>query len=189
MLTDEKTTKEGLWKAVEWVRNTRLFGVLFWARYIIAISLTVFALLWQAYVLGQEISENLSTDYLRVQESQSTLISDALQFRDDLLNPKVSFDLDTRLKEVRQLSLATVSELGALRSPSNKITDAKTEFRTALEELIGVANRLSRTSDFDGTGLVLHNALQGVADAGGDFNDAISHFQGGMIPQLWAAVF
>jgi len=172
----------------QWVRKTRIFRFVVWARWILSIGLTLFALLWSAYVLGQEISNNLTDDYKALQETQKTLLQDAQEFRDALLNPNIDVAMEDELKELREKALNTIASLGGMRAPSNRIEDAKREYRVALQELIAVSNRLAR-DDFDGMAIPLHNALQGVANEGADLNDEISYFQGGMWPQLIASIF
>lgn len=170
------------------IRKSRIFGFIVWARWILSIGLTVAALLWSAYILGQDISANLTEDYETVQMSQQTLLQDTQEFRDELLNPNIDISLDDDLKALREKSLNTVSALAGMRAPSNRIENAKHEYRDALQELIAVSNRLSR-GEIEGMAAPLHEALQSVANAGGDLNVEVSYFQGGMWPQLKAAIF
>ncbi|WP_322889335.1 MULTISPECIES: hypothetical protein [unclassified Yoonia] len=174
--------------AWRWIQGTWLFRWVVWARWILSISLTVAALLWSAYVLGQDISENLTRDYNNLQNAQGTLLQDAQQFRDSLLNPNTPMVLDEELGALRLKAQQAISSLAGLRSPSNRIENAKHEYREALEGLIAVTNRLSR-GEIEDMSIPLHNALQSVANEGGEFNAEVSYFQGGMWPQLQAAIF
>lgn len=192
-MTPMTTDQEPSWTknvAASWqvIRQSRIFRFVVWARWILSIGLTISALLWSAYVLGQDISDNLTADYKTVQESQQSLLQDAQEFRDGLLNPSVNVLMDDELKVLREKALNTIAALGGMRAPSNRIEDAKHEYRDALQELIAVSNRLAR-GDFEGMAAPLHNALQRVADEGGDLNVEVSYFQGGMWPQLKAAIF
>lgn len=173
------------WQAV---RQSRIFRFVVWARWILSIGLTIAALLWSAYVLGQDISANLTEDYSRVQESQQTLLQDTQEFRDGLLNPNINLRMDDELKDLRERALNTIAALAGMRAPSDRIEDAKHEYREALQELIAVSNRLSR-GEVEGMAVTLHDALQGVANEGGTLNVEVSYFQGGMWPQLKAAIF
>ncbi len=168
--------------------KSRIICFVVWARWILSIGLTLSALLWSAYVLGQDISNNLTNDYKTVQEAQKTLLQDAQEFRDELLNPNIDVAMGTELKELREKALNTIAALGGMRAPSNRIEDAKHAYRDALQGLIAVSNRLAR-DDVAGMAIPLHNALQGVANQGGNLNEEISYFQGGMWPQLKAAIF
>lgn len=174
--------------AWQWALKSRLVRIVVWARWILSIGLTLSALLWSAYVLGQDISNNLTNDYKTVQEAQKTLLQDTQEFRDALLNPNIDVAMETELKELREKALNTIAALGGMRAPSNRIEDAKHAYRDALQGLIAVSNRLAR-GDVESMAIPLHDALQGVANQGGDLNDEISHFQGGMWPQLKAAIF
>jgi hypothetical protein len=173
------------WQAV---RNSRFFRFVVWARWILSIGLTIAALLWSAYVLGQDISANLTADYTTVQESQQSLLQDTQEFRDGLLNPSIDVPMDGELKGLREKALNAIAALAGMRAPSDRIEDAKHEYRDALQELIAVSNRLSR-GEVEGMAAPLHDALQSVANEGGDLNVEVSYFQGGMWPQLKAAIF
>jgi hypothetical protein len=143
---------------------------------------------WQAYILGQDISKNLTADYAVVTTAQSNLIEDSLEFRDVLLNPNVAIDMTFELSELRKKAVTTIAALGGLRAPTDDITAAQREYRDALQQLIAMSNRLAR-GEVEGMALPLHNALQGVANEGGDLNEAVKEFQGGMWPQLKGAIF
>ena len=121
-------------------------------------------------------------------KAQTTLAADAQDFRDRLLNPIATVAMEQELTELRQKAVDTIAALGGLRAPSNRIEAAKHTYRDALEQLIAVANRLER-GEVEGMALTLHNALQGAANASGDLNKEVSYFQGGMWPQLKAAIF
>ena len=75
-----------------------------------------------------------------------------------------------------------------IRDRSNRIEDAKHEYRDALQKLIAVSNRISR-GEVEGMAAPLHDALQRVANEGGYLNVEVSYFQGGVWPQLKAAIF
>ncbi len=189
MTSDEHTSwTQNLIATWQWARETRLFRFVVWARWLISIGLTVFALLWSAYVLGQDISENLTDDYRIVDTAQKTLSTDAQDFRDRLLNPNATVAMEQELTEMRKKAVYTIAALGGLRAPSNSIEAAKHAYRDALQKLIAVANRIER-GETDGMAIPLHNALQGVSNMHGELNKEISYFQGGMWPQLKAAVF
>lgn len=189
MTADEKSkSKDNAFAFLRKLAASPLGRFVVWARWFISIGLTVSLLLWSAYVLGQDISENLSADYATVQTAQAELVKDAQNLRDDLLNPAVTLTLENELAELREKSLSTISALAGLRAPSNQIEAAKQDFRDALQELIGVANRISRGETEDMAAL-LAAALQNTANSGGNLNSEISEFQGGMWPQLWAAIF
>ena len=189
MTTDENASwTQSLFATWQRARQSRLFRLVVWARWFISIGLTIFALLWSAYVLGQDISENLTDDYRIVDKAQTTLAADAQDFRDRLLNPIATVAMEQELTELRQKAVDTIAALGGLRAPSNRIEAAKHTYRDALEQLIAVANRLER-GEVEGMALTLHNALQGAANASGDLNKEVSYFQGGMWPQLKAAIF
>jgi len=168
--------------------NSRAVRFIRWAKWIITLVSTLALLSWQAYILGQDISQNLTVDYEMVTSAQSELIEDSLELRDALLNPNVTVDLTTQLAELRGLAVATISALGGLRAPTDNITTAQREYRDALEQLIAISNRLAR-GEVEGMAVPLHNALQGVANEGGDMNEAVKEFQGGMWPQLKGAIF
>ena len=170
------------------VRNSRIFRFVVWARWILSIGLTTAALLWSAYVLGQDISANLTSDYNTVKEAQQSLLQDAQEFRDALLNPNLDVPMDDELKFLREQAVGTIAALGGMRAPSDRIEEAKHEYRDALQELIAVSNRLSR-GEVEGMAATLDGALQRVANDGGALNDEVSNFQGGMWPQLKAAIF
>jgi hypothetical protein len=187
-LDGKSTPKDDTLAALRKLAQWRLVRFVVWARWFISIGLTLIALLSSAYILGQDISLNLTNDYKAVQTAQSTLVLDAQKLRDDLLNPNVDVALETELQQLRDKSLATISTLGSLRAPSDKIEIAKQDYRDALQQLIGVANRMSRGA-IAGMAGPLATALQNTANTGGYLNIEISYFQGGMWPQLWAAVF
>lgn len=172
----------------QWVQKSRLVRFIVWARWFLSIGLTLLALLWSAYILGQDISSNLSIDYKVVQSSQKTLLNDAQQFRDALLNPNIDVAMDVELTELREKALSTIASLGGMRAPSGKIEDAKHAYRVALQELIAASNRIDR-GEVVGMATPLHNALQRVANQGANLNHEVSYFQGGMWPQLKAAIF
>ncbi|MCK0101977.1 hypothetical protein [Pseudohalocynthiibacter sp. F2068] len=184
---DQNPTKK-VSAVLQWARKSWLIQFVIWARWFLSIGLTLLALLWSAYVLGQDISNNLSYDYKALQETQKTLLQDAQEFRDALLNPNVDVAMEDELKELRETAIETIASLGGMRTPSNRIEVAKLAYRDALQELIAVSNRLAR-GDHAGMAIPLHNALQSVANEGGNLNDEISYFQGGMWPQLKAAIF
>ena len=192
-MTPMTTDQEPNWTkniAAGWqvVRESRIFRFVVWTRWILSIGLTIALILWQAYVLGQDISANLTEDYNKVQASQQTLLQDTQEFRDGLLNPNIDVPMDSELKALREKALTTIAALAGMRAPSNRIEDAKNEYRDALQELIAVSNRLSR-GEVEGMAAPLHDALQSVENEGGDLNVEVSYFQGGMWPQLKAAVF
>jgi hypothetical protein len=168
--------------------NSRVVRFIRWAKWIITLGLSLALLSWQAYILGQDISQNLTVDYAVVTTAQSNLIEDSLELRDALLNPNVAIDMTTQLAELRGLAVVTISALGGLRAPTDDITAAQREYRDALQQLIAMSNRLAR-GEVEGMALPLHNALQGVANEGGDMNEAVKEFQGGMWPQLKGAIF
>jgi|GEM_PF-5755901 len=172
----------------QWALKSRLIRFIVWARWFISIGLTVSALLWSAYALGQDISKNLTGDYQNVQTAQASLLQDTQEFRDALLNPNVDVSMEAELKKLREKSLNTIASLGGMRAPSNRIEEAKRKYRVALEELIAVSNRLAR-GDVTDMATPLHNALQQVANEGASLNEQVSYFQGGMWPQLKAAIF
>jgi hypothetical protein len=159
-----------------------------WAKWVISLVATVALLSWQAYVLGQDISKNLTDDYAVVTKAQSDLITKSLEFRDALLNPNAAVNVSAELPKLRELSVATIAALGGLRAPTDEITAAQREYRDALQQMIAVSNRLDR-GEIEGMAQPLHNALQSVANEGGDMNDAVKEFQGGMWPQLKGAIF
>lgn len=168
--------------------NSRVVRLIRWAKWIITLVSTLALLSWQAYILGQDISQNLTADYAVVTTAQSDLIENSIELRDALLNSNVAVDVNTHLAELRGLAVATVSALGGLRAPTDDITASQREYRDALQQLIAVSNRLSR-GEIEGMAIPLHNALQAVANEGGDMNDAVKKFQGGMWPQLKGAIF
>lgn len=168
--------------------NSRVFRFIRWAKWVITLGFTLGLLGWQAYILGQDISQNLSVDYAVVTTAQSNLIEDSLELRDALLNPNIEVDLPYELSELRSLAVTTISALGGLRAPTDDITAAQREYRDALQQLVAVSNRLAR-GEVEGMALPLHNALQLVANEGGDMNNAVKEFQGGMWPQLKGAIF
>ena len=168
--------------------NSRVFRFIRWAKWVITLGFTLGLLGWQAYILGQDISQNLSVDYAVVTTAQSNLIEDSLELRDALLNPNIDVDLPYELSELRSLAVTTISALGGLRAPTDDITAAQREYRDALQQLVAVSNRLAR-GEVEGMALPLHNALQLVANEGGDMNNAVKEFQGGMWPQLKGAIF
>ena len=170
------------------IKGLPLVRWIIWGRWIISISLTLLALLWSAYILGQDISKNLSEDYEVVQDAQGSLLKDAQKFRDALTNENVDVDLEFELASIREKALKALVSLGGLRAPSNRIEASKRAYREALEELVAVSNRIARGSS-PGIAIDLHNALQRAANTGGKFNQEISYFQGGMWPQLKAAIF
>ena len=170
------------------IRNSRVLRFISWAKWVITLGFTLGLLGWQAYILGQDISQNLSVDYAVVTTAQSNLIEDSLELRDALLNPNIDVDLPYELSELRSLAVTTISALGGLRAPTDDITAAQREYRDALQQLVAVSNRLAR-GEVEGMALPLHNALQLVANEGGDMNNAVKEFQGGMWPQLKGAIF
>jgi exonuclease VII small subunit len=159
-----------------------------WAKWIITLGTTIALLSWQAYILGQNISKDLTSDYAVVTSAQTSLIKDSLEFRDALLNPNVAVDLDLELTRLRERAVTTLAALGGLRAPTDDITVAQREYRDALQQLIAVSNRLAR-GEIEDMAQPLHNALQSVANEGGDLNEAVKEFQGGMWPQLKGAIF
>lgn len=169
------------------IKSHWLIQVIFWARWLITLVGFLCTLLWYAYVEGQDISENLSKDYRAVQNAQSTLINDSLGLHRDLLNPNVKVNLHAELSELGDLAKLTIGALGGLRAPTSEIKAAQVNYRTALEGLIAVVNRLER-GETKGMATSLHNRLQSVANVGGDLNEAVGKFQGGMWPQLIGSI-
>lgn len=170
------------------VRSNRIVRVIIWLRWVITVGGFLATVLWYAYLEGQDISGNLSTDYKAVQETQNTLLDDTLILQQQLLNPRVSVDLDAELSELREKARKTIGSLAGLRAPTDKIAEAQTEYRQALEQLIATSNRLER-GEIQGMASAFHDGLQGVSNAGGNFNQAVRDFQGGMWPQLIGAIF
>lgn len=170
------------------IRSNRIVRTIIWLRWVITVGGFLATVLWYAYVEGQDISGNLTKDYAAVQTAQQTLLSDSLVLQQQLLNEKVSIDLDAELVQLRQLSQATIGALAGLRAPTGAIAASQTEYRKALEQLIAAANRLER-GEVEGMATIFHNGLQGVSNAGGEFNRTVRHFQGGMWPQLTGAIF
>ena len=177
MTTDQESNSNknvaAVWKAV------------IWAGWGVAI---VGSTLWSAYAFGQNISANLTEDYNKVQASQQTLLLDSQEFLDGLLNPDIDVPKDSELKALKQNAGTTIAVLAGMRTPGNRIENAKHEYRDALQDLLAVANRISRGEVKD-MATPLHNALQSVANKGNDFNSEINCFQGGMWPQLKASIF
>ena len=177
MTTDQESNSNknvaAVWKAV------------IWAGWGVAI---VGSTLWSAYAFGQNISANLTEDYNKVQASQQTLLLDSQEFLDGLLNPDIDVPKDSELKALKQNAGTTIAVLAGMRTPGNRIENAKHEYRDALQDLLAVANRISRGEVRD-MATPLHNALQSVANKGSDFNNEINYFQSGMWPQLKASVF
>lgn len=167
--------------------NHRIVRFIRWAKWMITLGFTLVVLSWQAYILGQDISKNLTADYSVVATAQSGLIKDSQDFRDTLLNPNIAVDINSELTELRKLAVTTIAALSRLRAPTDDITVAQREYRDALQQLIAVSNRLAR-GEMEGMAVPLHNALQLVANEGGDMNDAVKEFQGGMLPQLIGAI-
>ena len=164
---------DAVWKAV------------IWAGWGVAI---VGSTLWSAYAFGQNISANLTEDYNKVQASQQTLLLDSQEFLDGLLNPDIDLPENSELKALKQNAGTTIAALAGMRTPGNRIENAKHAYRDALQDLLAVANRISRGEVKD-MATPLHNALQSVANKGNDFNSEINCFQGGMWPQLKASIF
>ena len=189
MTTDQEPNRTR-YVAASWqaVRESRIFRFVVWAGLILNIGLTIALLLWSAYDFGLDISANLTEDYNRVQASQQTLLQDIQEFRDGLLNPNIDVLMDSELKALRENATNTSTVVAGMRAPSNRIEDAKHEYRDALQELIAVSNRLLR-NEVEGMDAPLHDALQSVANKGGDLNVEVSYFQGGMWPQLKAVIF
>ena len=190
MTADEKHTRVPpillcLWRKV---MSNRIVRAIIWLRWVITVGGFLATVLWYAYLEGQDISGNLSTDYKTVQTAQETLLNDSLTLQQEILNPKTSVDLEAELSKLRELSQGTIGALAGLRAPTNKIAEAQTSYRKALEALVATSNRLER-GEIEGMAISLHNGLQGVSNAGGEFNQAVRNFQGGMWPQLIGAIF
>ena len=169
--------------SVVWQGVKKIVGWIFWVRWAIVIGLTTAALLWQAYILGKNVSNILTEDYNKVQSSQKVLIDYAQDFHRSFLNPIVDISINSDPNILGKKAGNTVSVLGNMRTFSNQIENEKYEYRIALEELIGVSNRLSR-GEMDNMVIPLHNALQNVANKAGDLNVEVSRFQGSMWQQL-----
>ncbi|WOI34796.1 hypothetical protein R1T40_08730 [Tritonibacter scottomollicae] len=190
MTADENNTTWLHTMASVWdkVRSNWIVRTIIWLRWVITVVGFLATILWYSYLEGQDISGNLSTDYAAVQQAQQTLLDDSLILQQQLLNPKVSLDLDAELSELRERSRKTIGALSGLRAPTDSIAEAQTEYRKALEQLIATSNRLER-GEVEGMAISFHNSLQGVGNAGGNFNEAVRDFQGGMWPQLIGSIF
>lgn len=189
MTVDEKTTwfdtLVAIWRRI---MSNKVVRAILWARWIITVTGFLVTVLWYAYLEGQDISENLTTDYKAVQVAQSELIDNSLGLQGNLLNSNIQFDLEAELGVLRSKAKMTIGALSGLRAPTDTIEQSKQEYRAALEQLIGVANRLER-GEIENMALPLQNSLQNVGNTGGNFNDSVRDFQGGMWPQLIGSIF
>lgn len=190
MTADENNTTLLHTLASAWhkVRSNRIVSAIIWLKWVITVGGFLATVLWYAYLEGQDISGNLTSDYKAVQEAQQTLLDDSLVLQQQLLNPKVTIDLDNELAELRSKSRMALGALSGLRAPTDAIAQAQKEYRVSLEQLIAVTNRLER-GEVHGMEVDFHNGLQSVSNAGGNFNLAVRDFQGGMWPQLIGSIF
>lgn len=189
MTLEEKSPLLGM-LAAGWrrIKSNRIVQLIFWARWAITLLAFLGTLLWYAYLEGKDISASLSVDYTVVQAAQTSLIADSLDLHEDLLNPNKKVVWESELNDLRSTAKTTIGALGALRAPTKQIEAAQRKYRVALEDLIGVANRLER-GEVEKMALPLHNALQTIANEGAAFNKAVANFQGGMWPQLIGSIF
>lgn len=174
-----------VWKKV---REHPLTIFLFAARWAIALGAALFSLLYISYKEGADISGDLSSDFVAIQEDQTALLDQMVQLTSNLLDRGAAVDIDNELFETKSLAQSTLISLGQLRAPSQPIIDARLEYRDSLENLIGVTNRIQRDGA-EGMAGDLHNSLQMAVNKAGKFRSAVENFQGGAWPQVKGSLF
>lgn len=154
-------------------------------------ALTVFAALTSAFFVSLQysgkLSDRLANDYALIEVTQRDMLDGMIGLQNSLLEQE-QVNLPARLEDLRRQAEVTLLALGGLESPTNRITAARREYRSALERFIGVTNRLEREK-LENSALMLHNAMQSVANTAGKLANAIEDFNGGLWPRALGALF
>lgn len=174
-----------LWQTI---RQSRIFAAWQALRWVIALSSAAFTMAYIGYKEHSTISEDVSFDFAVVAEEQTELLDNLTTLLPSLLDPKVQVSLSEEMERTRVLAQSVANSLGQFRAPTRRIDRARNEYRSALEELIGVTRRIERDGSQD-IALLLHNSVQLAANNAGDFLNAVQDFQGGAIPNVFGALF
>lgn len=180
--------KELYEKIVAQIKNRPLLAILFGLRSAFLVGAAIFGLAYIAYREHSQISNQVTSDFSVLAQEQEELLAHLSSLVPSLLNPNITVQINEELTETRNLAEEVLAALSRFRAPTRAISNARAEYRDALENLIGVAHRIEREGT-DGMALSLHNSLQSAENEGGNFLGAIEDFQGGAWPQVIGAFF
>lgn len=138
-------------------------------------------------VEGKNTAERLSADFTTFTETQMHWMETALTLEQSLLDKNTTNAFEQMPLDLRSHAQATLIALGSVRVPTGKLERARSDYKNALEDLIGVSNRLIRDPGRV-TANELHNALQLASNKAGEFRMAVDHFQGGALQQILGSI-
>ncbi|WP_039146259.1 hypothetical protein [Leisingera sp. ANG-DT] len=174
-----------LWRVV---KGHPITVLLIAVRWVFVIGGVLYYFAYTAYKESFDISTQLTNDFIAVETKQNLLVEHLVMLSDDLVTPGKLFDLGAELDETQDLARSMLVSLGKVRAPTKPIIKARQEYKIALEDLIGVSNKIRRAG-VSGMAPELYNSIQIAANEAGEFRSAVEDFQGGALPQVIGSFF
>lgn len=175
-------------KLLGYVRSHPIFAAAWAVRNAVVFGSALLGLAYMGFSQSEAAAKELSTDFRTIAESQDKFLGNARELQTALLDPDEEVDLLHELVELREKASNSLTALANLRAPTSAIEDARYEYKSSLEELIGVSTFMLREG-VDDQAIRLHNALQNASNSAGKLRGKIETFQGGAIPQALGGIF